>query len=261
VVGVWERGKFEAATPDHVLSPTSVPVVIATPAQIDELNTLLVIYDTNYEPTVVIGGDKVGAAAAAHLKARDVAVHLVERDPALIAGLGEVADKVIAGDAADREVLGKAGLERAPAVILTTNDDSINIYLTVYCRRINPELRIISRLTAERNLDAIHRAGADFVLSYSSLGAEAVFSILQGRGMLMFGAGIELFHVPVPHGLAGKTLSECAIGAICGANVIAVEHAGAVVTGPGPETPIPAGGELLMLGTHEQRQHFMRAFN
>jgi len=260
VVGVWERGRFETASPDHVLSEASVPVVIGTPAQILELNTLLVIYDTNYSPTVVIGGGKVGAAAARRLKARGVPVHLVERDPQLTAHLGDVADRVFTGDAADREVLRAAGLERAPAVILTTNDDSINIYLTVYCRRLNPSLRIISRLTQEQNLDAIHRAGADFVLSYSSLGAESVFSILQGRGVLMFGASLELFDVGVPPSCAGRTLQACAIGATCGANVIAVRSGSEVITGPSPETPLPADGELLMLGTHEQRLHFMRAF-
>lgn len=78
--------------------------------------------------------------------------------------------------------------------------------------------------------------------------------------MMMFGAGIELFHVAVPAALAGKTLEACAIGATCGANVIAVQHAGKIETGLGPETPLPAGGELLMLGTHEQREHFFRAF-
>ena len=48
----------------------------------------------------------------------------------------------------------------------------MNIYLAVYCRRLKPDLRIVSRITHERNVEAIHRAGADFVLSYTSLGAE-----------------------------------------------------------------------------------------
>jgi voltage-gated potassium channel len=261
VVGVWERGRFEPASPDRVLGSSTVPVVIGTAAQILELNTLLVIYDTNYEPTVVIGGGKVGCAAARALKAREVPVHLVERDEAVAARLTGAADQVFVGHAADRDVLRAAGLERAPAVILTTNDDSINIYLTVYCRRLNPALRIISRITHEQNLEAVHRAGADFVLSYSSLGAETVFSTLQGRSLMMFGAGIELFHVPVPARLAGKTLAECAIGETYGANVIALQERGAVHANPAPGVTLPRGGELLVVGTHEQRVELMRAFS
>lgn len=261
VVGVWERGKFEPATPDRVLTDSSVPVVIGTPDQILELNALLVIYDTNYEATLVIGGGKVGCAAARALKARELKVHLVENNEAVAAKLIGIADRLFVGQAADRDVLVEAGLEKAPAVILTTNDDSINIYLTVYCRRINPSLRIISRITHERNLEAVHRAGADFVLSYSSLGAETVFSTLQGRSLMMFGAGIELFQTVVPESLVGKSLQECAIGETCGVNVIAVQQGGEIITNPAPAMPLPVGCELLMLGTHEQRQAFMKAYS
>jgi len=189
-----------------------------------------------------------------------VIFHMVEHDPAVAAKLHDVADGVFVGPAADRDLLREAGLEKAPSVILTTNDDAINIYLTVYCRRLNPELRIISRITHESNLDAVHRAGADFVLGYSSLGAESVLSILQARSLMMFGAGVELFEVAVPEALAGKTLEECDIGAISGVNVIAVQQDGDIQPNPSPKTPLPARGELLVVGTHEQRLRFARAF-
>ncbi|MDQ3365255.1 MAG: NAD-binding protein [Myxococcota bacterium] len=261
VVGVWERGRFEPARPETMMTPTSVPVVIGTPEQIMELNALLVIYDTNYDATLVIGGGKVGRAAAETLKSRDVKVHIVEHDPVVASKLTDAADMVVVGPAAERETLTKAGLERAPAVILTTNDDAINIYLTVYCRRLNPALRIISRITHESNLEAVHRAGADFVLSYSSLGAESVFSTLQGRSLMMFGAGVELFQVDVPSKLAGKTLHQAQIGATCGVNVIALQRDGEILPNPSPTTPLPAHGELLVVGTHEQRQRFARVYH
>ena len=261
VVGVWERGRFAPATPDHVLTSSSVPVVVGTPEQIMELNTLLVIYDTNYDATLVIGGGKVGRAAATALKARGLAVHIVEHDPAIAAKLKDVADQVFIGPAADRDILKEAGLERAPAVLLTTNDDAINIYLTVYCRRLNPELRIVSRITHENNLEAVHRAGADFVLSYSALGSESIYSTLQGRGLMMFGGGVELFEIEVPEQLVGKTLQECAIGALSGVNVIALQQGGEIQPSPSPTAPLPEKGELLIVGTHEQRQRFVKAFS
>ena len=260
VVGVWERGRFEAAHPDRRLSEYSVPVVIGTRDQLLELNALLVIYDTNYNPTLVIGGGKVGRAAARTLKRSDLPVHVVERDAALAQRLSGIADRVVAGDAADREVLLGAGLAEAPAVILSTNDDSINVYLTVYCRRLNPDLRIISRITHDRNLEAVHRAGADFVLSYSSLSVESVVSLLQGRELMMLGAGVELFQVDVPATFAGKSLTESGIGARTGLNVIAVQHDGTIVPNPPRSIPLPADGELLMIGSHEQRLEFMRLF-
>ena len=185
---------------------------------------------------------------------------MVEENEALAARIGAVADRVVTGDAADRAVLEQAGLMEAPAVLLTTNDDSTNIYLAVYCRRLNPDIRIISRITHQRNLEAIHRAGADFVLSYSTLGAESAFSVLQARGLMMLGAGVELFHVPVPAALVGKTLADSAIGARTGVNVLAVLAGGKTVPNPSATMPLPADSELLMVGLHDQRLEFFRLY-
>ena len=59
-----------------------------------------------------------------------------------------------------------------------THDDAMNIDLAVYCRRLNCTSWIVSRITHDRNLEAIHRAGADFVLSYTTLGIEAAMSVV-----------------------------------------------------------------------------------
>ncbi|HLU68717.1 MAG TPA: NAD-binding protein [Kofleriaceae bacterium] len=260
VVGVWERGRFEPVRPDTLLTDSSVPVVIGTEDKLLELNAVLVIYDTNYNPALVIGGGKVGCAAVRALKRREVAVHLIEKDEASAARSSGLADRVVVGDAADRDTLLGAGLAEAPAVLLTTNDDSTNIYLAVYCRRLNPGVRIISRVTHDRNLEAIHRAGADFVLSYAALGAESAFSALQGRDVMMLGAGIELFHVPVPQRLVGKTLAQAEIGARTGLNVIAIVSGGVTVANPGADHALPEGGELLMVGQHKQRAKFFSAY-
>ena len=78
--------------------------------------------------------------------------------------------------------------------------------------------------------------------------------------MMMLGAGIELFHAKIPRALVGKTLGACAIGALTGLNVVALQQQGSIVPSPPPSQPLPAGGELLMLGTHDQRLEFARRF-
>ena len=260
VVAVWERGRLLPVHPETRLTASSVPVVIGTAEQLGGLDELLVIYDTNYHPVLVIGAGKVGRATTQALKRKDVAVHVIDRDDTLCRRLTGVADRVLVGDAADRSVLLAAGLADAPAVVLTTNDDAMNIYLTVYCRRLNPELRIVSRITHERNIEAIHRAGADFVLSYATLGVETIFAHLQGRESVIIGEGVDLFHVSVPRELVGQTLAESGIGARCHLNVIAVEYAGRVIGNPAASFRLPAGAELVMLGSPQQRQTFTDLF-
>ena len=121
-------------------------------------------------------------------------------------------------------------------------------------------MRIVSRITHERNLEAIHRAGADFVLSYTSLGAELIFSILQDRELVMLGEGIDVFMLKIPRSLVGKTIGTSEIGARTGLSVIAVQRGGDIIPSPSVDSVLEEGSELLVIGTTEQRRVFNSKF-
>ena len=261
IVGVWEQARLHPARPDFELTPLSVPVVIGTRAQVQALNEMLVIYDANPHPVLVIGGGRVGRAAAAALKRRSIPVHLVERDKKLEPTIAGIPDRLILGDAADRHVLDEAGIAETPSVLLTTHDDAMNIYLTIYCRRLNPDARILTRVTHERNVEAIRRAGADFVLSYATLGIQTVLSLVNRRELVVLGEEVNLFYMPVPSSLCGATLSGAGIAAQCGLNVIAIQNDGRLTTNPPPDTELAEGAELVALGTADQRERFAASYS
>lgn len=263
IIGVWEHGRLLPVDGTRPLHESSVLVVVGTERQIAMLDELLVIYDTNENPVLVLGGGKVGRAASRALRRQGIAVHLIEKNPALRERIGDAADKVFIGDAADRQILMDAGLEGAPSVLLTTHDDAMNIYLAVYCRRLKPDVRLVSRITHERNVEAVLRAGADFVLSYATLGVNSVMSILHGNDLVVLGEGVSLFQVPVPpkSELIGRTIAESQIGARTGLAVIAVERDGEVDTEVGPHTRIDHGATLLTVGTTEQRKQLGALLN
>jgi voltage-gated potassium channel len=260
VVGFWERGKLRPAYPQTEIQSGSVLVIAGTAPQIAALNALLPKGEARVPPVLVIGAGKVGQAAAQALKRKGLPVHAIDRTDAALASLAEAVDATFAGDAADRTVLERAGILDARSVVLTTNDDAMNIYLAVYCRRLKPDLRIVSRITHARNLEAIHRAGADFVLSYTTLGVGAVMSLLRGHPPVLLGEGVELFSVPVPAVLAGRPLRESGIGSRTGLSVVAVQRGEALTAPLTSDTLLPDGAELLMLGGDEQRAAFSEAF-
>jgi Trk K+ transport system NAD-binding subunit len=144
--------------------------------------------------------------------------------------------------------------------VLTTNDDAINIYLALYCRRLNPDLNIVSRITHERNLEAIHRAGADFVLSHSSLGVQLIVSQLLGREFVLLGEGVDFFVMEVPDALSGRTLADSGIGARTGLNVVAIQSGDEVLANPGGATVLERGCRLVTIGTADQRRKFVSSF-
>lgn len=260
IVAVWERGRLLPAGPDTVLTDHSVPVIVGTEDQLTELDALFVIYRHNENPVLIIGGGKVGCATARALRARDTAVTILDHDPSLEPQLAQVADRVVVGDAANLQVVTDAGIAEAPSVVLTTNDDATNIFLALYCRKLNAETHIVSRITQDWNLEAIHRAGANFALSHGALAVKSLISLVQGRELVILGEGAELFVESVSSALAGKRLGDSGIGAQTGLNVIAVRHAGISKTNPSADTELPRDAELVMLGTREQRRHFVQLF-
>ena len=167
----------------------------------------------------------------------------------------------VVGDAADLEVLKRAGIDHASAVIVTTHEDDMNIYLTLYCRRLRPGLLILSRATLERNTLTLHRAGADFVLSYSAMGANAIVNRLRDSSLLLLAEGLDVATVRVPAGLVGKTLLQSGIRTDTGVNVLAIRHNGVMAINPDASTPIPAGAELVLLGDREAERRFFEKFS
>ena len=260
VVGIWEHARLQPAHPDTVLRDLSFPVVVGTEEMIQELDEFLCIYDVNVHPVLVIGGGKVGRAATRALKRKGIPVHMVEKDPAMVSRIGDLPDRLIVGDAARREVLTEAGIDAAPTVLLTTNDDAVNLYLCVYCRRLNPETRIVSRITHQRNVPSIRRAGADLALSYGELGVESIYSLVQNRSQVILGQGVELSTFPLPAGLEGSTLAQSGIGAASGVNVIAVESSDGGVTFARGSTPLNPGDQLVVIASREQMERFREVF-
>ena len=259
LVGFWERGRLRPAYPYSEIKRDGVIVVTGTKGQIDALNRIVGTSSAS-SVVVIIGAGKVGQAAARALQRKGLTVHAVDRTTQALDTLQGFVDQAYAGDAADRLLLQKAGINEAASVLLTTNDDAMNIYLAVYCRRLNPNLRIVSRITHERNVEAIHRAGADFVLSYTTLGVESILALLRGGEPVLVGEGVELFTIPVPERLANRALRDSAIGSDTGLSVVALRIGDRMITQLTGETVLPAGADLLMLGNRDQRRTFAENF-
>lgn len=260
IVGVWERGQMRAAGPDTMLSDASVVVAAASQAQLDLLDEILLIYNYNPNPIVVVGAGRVGRAAARSLRAKDLMVNVVERDATLCARLREEMP-VFEGDAADYQLLTRAGIREAPAVLLSTHDDATNVYLASYCRRLNPEIRIVSRVEHERNVEAVHRAGADFALSYTNLGAAAVLAEIDKRELTVMGGELDMFSVRIPPTLIGQSLAQSGIGAKTGMLVLAIESGSTITTNPAASTVLHADDVVVMIGDDSQRRKFRSVFH
>lgn len=267
VVGLWERGNFLLPTPDTPLQESTVLVMAGTREQMDAFDQRMGTgAETVYSgPVVVLGGGRVGAAAALDLRSRDVDVVIVDkRDTARAAegtplregaqngGASVPSIPWIRGDASDLAVLEKAGIRAAPSVIITTHDDDTNIYLTIYCRRLRPDMQIISRATLDRNVSILHAAGADLVLSLASMMTTSLINLLAPGKVFMLNEGLNIFRVRAGRELAGKTLVDSGIRRDTRCSVVAVSGPdGAMLVNPDPDYRFALGDELYLMGDSE----------
>lgn len=257
VVGIWDRGRLLPALPDTVVGEHAILLLAGSAAQLAAYDENFVIYNVSVKPVVIIGGGRVGQAAARALGTRGVEWRLVDKEARSVPE-GELG---IVGDAADPMVLARAGLLEAPAVLITSPDDSLNIYLTIYCRSIRPDIQIISRATLERNTETLHRAGADFVLSYASMGSTSIFNLLKRGRVLTIAEGLEVSRHAVPGSLAGRTIATCGVRERSGCSILGLrDEEGELEINPRAGTVLTPGREMILVGSGDAQARFIEAF-
>ncbi len=260
VVGFWEHGIFEVPTPQTVISSTTVLVMAGTDEQLNRFDKHYAISCVEYSPdapVLILGGGRVGYAAAETLKARNIPYTIIEKSSSVAC---DKKDNLIQGDAADKNTLLKAGIKEARSVIITTHNDAMNIYLTFYCRQLRPDIQVISRATAERSASKLHRAGADVVLSYAAMGANRILNLLQPDDVSVFTEGLNVFSKTVHGSLAGKTLADTQIREKTGCSVIAIKSEGRLAVSPDPHIPLNEKDELILICSLDAEKQFLENY-
>ncbi|MEX0592298.1 MAG: NAD-binding protein [Nitriliruptoraceae bacterium] len=270
VVGIWDRGTLQQPSGDIRIADTSILVLAGhaddvaayasatadasdkgTPGHAESADQ-----DRPRAPVVIIGGGRVGRAAADTVQQSGRTCRIVEKDPSR---QRNGFDYVI-GDAADRSKLSDAGIDDASAVLITTHDDDINIFLTLYARRLRNDALVLGRVAHERNLSTMYRAGADFVLSYASTGATEVWNRMRSESATLITEGLVAFRQTVPPKLVGRRLAELDLQATTGCTVVAVLTDAETSSYPDPHTPLTQGARLVLIGPEDAEDRFMRRF-
>jgi len=256
VVGVWERGRFQSALGSTRITAGTVLVLAGTRDQLFRYDELFVIYNVSAAPVLILGGGRVGQATGRALAERDIDYRIVEKNPALVPD----SKHHVLGSAAEIEVIERAGIMETPTVIITTNDDDLNVYLTIYCRRLRPDVQLITRASVDRNVATLHRAGTDFVMSYASMGANTMLNMLKRGEILMLAEGLDLFKLPMPKSLAGRSVAEAQVRERSGVSIVAVIQGDDIQVNPDPLVPLPDEAEILLIGSEDAEAGFLDIF-
>ncbi|AWH74514.1 potassium channel protein [Dokdonia sp. Dokd-P16] len=90
------------------------------------------------------------------------------------------------GNANEDEILEKAGITRASALLCALPEDADNLFIVLSARQLNSKLKIISRATAETSQKKLKLAGADNVIMPDKIGGDHMASLVVVPDLIEF---------------------------------------------------------------------------
>ena len=128
---------------------------------------------------IVIGFQAVGQLVASKLQAAGETVVVVDRSEESAGQASEAGYMVVEGDAGiDDKVFDRAGIDRARALMVTTQDPDRNVAITLMAHSRNPALLIAVTGDNRQRGQLLHRAGAKQVVILDDIVSTALVSHL-----------------------------------------------------------------------------------
>lgn len=216
----------------------------------------MALASTFSDHVVVAGLGHVGRRVALQLarSERLVAVEVASEAKEGGAAVGMPEDvAVILGDATRPEVLVKANVAKARAILALTDNDLANLEIALCAREMNPKIRVVLRMFNETlGQRLVEQFKFDAVYSTSALAAPSFVSALYHSRILQtiqIGEGkvvhMAQFEVAPGSALAGHTILE--IEKLSGASVVLHQTLGKEDLLPSAEARVSAGDHLFVL--------------
>jgi CPA2 family monovalent cation:H+ antiporter-2 len=116
------------------------------------------------EHVILCGFGRVGQNIGRVLESQGFEYIALDLDPARIRAARQVGDPVMYGDSSDEEMLAKAGLEHASAVVISFSDPHTSIGILHSIRRLRPQVPVLVRTQDDARLKDLKDAGATDVV-------------------------------------------------------------------------------------------------
>ncbi len=169
----------------------------------------------------------------------------------------------VIGSAQDESVLIEAGIERAAGLVSAVDSDTVNVFITLTARQLNPDLRIIARASNNDTAKKLKLVGAERVVSpYIASGRRMAHLALRPQAVDFFDVlsdpvrelQVEMHEIEIgaDSQLAGRTLRDVDLRRTTGTIAVALRNGGEIEVNPDPDARMEVGCRLVAMGTAEQ---------
>jgi CPA2 family monovalent cation:H+ antiporter-2 len=116
------------------------------------------------EHVILCGFGRVGQNVARVLESQGFEYIALDLDPARIRAARQAGDPVMFGDSADEEMLARAGIGQASALVISFSDPATSLGILRSVRRMQPDLPVLVRTADDARLRELQEAGATDVV-------------------------------------------------------------------------------------------------
>jgi len=219
---------------------------------------------------IVCGLGRVGVAVCEELAAAKTPFLVIDQSPERVRYAACRGWLAVLGDATEDETLEEAGIARARGLIACAATDTVNLFVVVSARALNPEAVLSARVSDDQNVKKFERAGATHISSpYALAGRRIARSATRPRVVELLDLVLEQTHDELTieecvlgdgTPLAGVTLQDSGIRQQYGGVVLCIvreDHE--IVHNPAPDTLFQPRDILITLGSPARLRHMRSA--
>ncbi len=208
---------------------------------------------------IICGYGRVGRRVAGEFRRTGNAYVVVDFNEDAIAAAHEADELIIEGSGTEDENLEAAGLTRAKGLVVASDDDSDNLYITLSARTAQPELLIVARASDEEAAKKLRLAGADRIVEpYLAAGRVMANLVLKPQVtafvdlMTRPGDDFRFEEIEITSGCGGlgRTIGELQVHTRTGAYIVGLRKVDETFdTTPGPGARLEEGDIVVAVGT------------
>lgn len=164
---------------------------------------------------IIIGCGRMGAGLAQTLNLRGHSVTVVDKDPVAFERLGPAfKGQTVVGIGFDRDVLLRAGIERADGLAAVMSSDEANVVAARLASQVFHVPRVVARLYDTRKAEIYRRLGLQTIAPIT-WGIHQIADLLCYSPLdtvLSLGSGeVDLVKTEIPPLLVGRTVNELTV--------------------------------------------------
>jgi voltage-gated potassium channel len=208
---------------------------------------------------IVCGYGRMGRLVCEEFSQNKLPFVIIEKQAELLEDFNLPHGIPIHGDATADEILRRAGIDRARALVSVVASDADNLYITMSGRLLNEKLLIVSRAADAGSEQKLLRGGANRVVSPYRIGGSRVAQAVLRPTVVdfielatrteHFDLQLEEAQVAPRSTLAGKPLRESQIRQELGIIIVAIKKtSGKMVFNPSPDAVLDPGDILVAIG-------------